>query len=1111
VSSYSIYRGPSSKGLGEAPGVTVDHGEQFLDAPEELWKKQPDGLLDRIRPWLTLDARGQDHSQLGDKLEAWSCFSFEHATRGLRFVARLAGAGTYDRRPAYFAHGRAWPVAECRPTSDPGTLIGRSDAFSPPWREAQLPFEERPVDPEVLEWCKVLEADSEKVAATNLLAFLYQARVTRKPIVMAVPVREFVIGSALHKLVAFARAGLPWELKADSRIRVYTSMPSTFLQSLKADLIVIPEDLAGEAMRASPDAVLLDRMCQPHTGASMEGARPIEPYRRYAETVVERFQDTPARLFVPALFPFTGRVVAGVDISVDGPPPGAAITSIGNLYDLIATAGDDELADKLLRFLFRQANKNAKIEQPWETMVLAEDWARLPAAAIKEIVRSEPATGDAKALQERARKAATDRKLSVELPDGASAARILQFYADKLISESLARQRVRECDPQEIFDLLRAGSGVTERLVKLLGDMPLPENWVTELPSLGTSSEAVQRLIGAASILVLVGSAWDALLRRALARLLREGAPNEGLAEQLAQFPPPSTTDGRLLMAEIMFRGKPETAKQTIEQILKATDRDVRRAVVEKLDDPAYGCLADAKIPPDWDRDVWDLLLQLSDVRLRQIPPTRLVKRLDPDKQIPRRLIGILDEHLTGEMGRLETLLSQQRMPSETDLNLCLQTTKALISFKQWMRWRSDTKVLPGTLRSCAKAWAIATRGCEVGFENWKQAVRRDLARLDGQEIRQMNTLCGESFRWPIVHLFEQEQLDDLIAMASGVPGTLALVASTMKAEFSQVETRANLEVPPNLLRYLESGDSLPPQWSLQEVQIFLKYAQSSSARSRAATAVLKFMQTDSRAVAVAMDFRLWDAEGFLPGLFSILYHGNIAPVPADALDRIIGGLPPAPKFKVDHTHLRELSAAYVRKGYTGIGGWLNPPVGVGQLHQDAITSLITGDAKMGIWVEYASIIQHTPGADPLGDLVEQLWQLSSGQQEQLDRCGARVFLDACRKHPILLNASSRKRVPALEIAAFLQRTDNIGTIALNLLIIGALRAPDPERYWQAFLDTMQTCRRRKGLRNPDRVSDAITLIVQRRRDWGRDQWMSNELLRILKNRTAEGRRKLTV
>src|SRR6185312_7653664 len=171
-SSLSVYRGQSRKGIGEGPDNPIAQGEQYLAAHPSLAK---DGeLLASIRPWMSLDSDPADHQRLGDRLEGWSCFHY----RNLQFVVRLASAGTYDRRAAYFAHGRAWSLGSFMLGFDPGPHLGRSDAFETPWRDDSTG--ERVVEPSPA-LVRPQQIAAEPAVAAIYLGHLFQAVVRRYP------------------------------------------------------------------------------------------------------------------------------------------------------------------------------------------------------------------------------------------------------------------------------------------------------------------------------------------------------------------------------------------------------------------------------------------------------------------------------------------------------------------------------------------------------------------------------------------------------------------------------------------------------------------------------------------------------------------------------------------------------------------------------------------------------------------------------------------------------------------------------------------------------------------------------------------------------------------
>ena len=124
-----VYRGQSTKGIGEGPGQSVAHGEQYLDASKNLKDAK---LLEVIRPWMTLDSDPVDHERLKDGLEAWPASGGPAGNRG----TAGALAGVYDLRVAYFSQGFAWDLdSPMSPGFDPGLFLGQSEAFEKPWRD----------------------------------------------------------------------------------------------------------------------------------------------------------------------------------------------------------------------------------------------------------------------------------------------------------------------------------------------------------------------------------------------------------------------------------------------------------------------------------------------------------------------------------------------------------------------------------------------------------------------------------------------------------------------------------------------------------------------------------------------------------------------------------------------------------------------------------------------------------------------------------------------------------------------------------------------------------------------------------------------------------------
>jgi hypothetical protein len=279
--SLSVYRGQSRWGMGEGPGRPVAQGEQYLEADPPLERDAE--LLDAIRPWMSLDSDPADHQALGGRLEAWSFFTY----RGRQLVARLVSAGIYDRRAAYFAHGRLWPL-DVSPGFDPGLHIGRSEAFVNSWR-AEDRGRRAPEPEPALSGVERISAET-KVAAL-FLAHLLQSCIRLRPLIVLAPLSEFATGAPLYSLLSFSRGALPADLRQQCRVRLFTRTPELFLRDSGPVLIAVPEDMRENVQSVCRDARLIDRQ-----GRSLSG-EPLESLaEEYACALVKRACRTPQGL-----------------------------------------------------------------------------------------------------------------------------------------------------------------------------------------------------------------------------------------------------------------------------------------------------------------------------------------------------------------------------------------------------------------------------------------------------------------------------------------------------------------------------------------------------------------------------------------------------------------------------------------------------------------------------------------------------------------------------------------------------------------------------------------------------------------------------------------------
>ena len=364
--SLSVYRGQSRQGIGEGPERPIAHGEQYLQASPAL--AQNGELLDAIRPWMSLDSDPADHQKLQDRLESWSCFR----AQGFRFVVRLAAAGIYDRRAAYFAHGRAWSLGRPVPGFDPGLHLGRTEAFEQPWSEYAQARRVADLAPLLVRPAQIA---AETQVGASFLAHLFQSCVQRRSLIIAAPVTEFAAGSPLHALISFARGGLPTDLKRNCNVRIYTTTPELFLGQLGATLLALPEAFAGQALSVRRDATLLDR-----SGNVLSGPLPDSRALAYAEAVLERAIRIPEGLGV-----FAERFHER--LSHPGLPDESEIRAVQITYNLaVALAGSEQERVELLRNYLPRAAQKAGPGVDWERLLIPQEWISFPSDALKDLV-----------------------------------------------------------------------------------------------------------------------------------------------------------------------------------------------------------------------------------------------------------------------------------------------------------------------------------------------------------------------------------------------------------------------------------------------------------------------------------------------------------------------------------------------------------------------------------------------------------------------------------------------------------------------------------------------------------------------------------------------------
>ncbi|HEX4960922.1 MAG TPA: hypothetical protein VF173_08795 [Thermoanaerobaculia bacterium] len=1099
--TFSIYRGQSRTGIGEGPGnPPVPHGEQYLAADGPL---AADGeLLTAARPWMTPDWRVTDEQELGERIEAWSYF--RHGP--LRLVVRLAAAGIYDRRTAYFAHGRAFLAEELAGACDPGAYLGCSEAFDEPWRDGQRPPAKTLPPPELV---RPDQVQSEPGVAGALLAHLYQGLVSGYPIVVAVPVAEFQAGSPLHALVSFARAALPLPLKIDCRLRVFTRLPELFLRHLRADLIVIPEKEAGDALAARRDATLLDRR-----GVCREGREISREAADYAEAVLRRFMAFKGG----GLLAFSGAI--GAYLPKDRLPGEQEIARIPALYNfLIARTDPAKLGEWLKSGLLKKVD-DRPTGLPWDQLIRPEDWRALSFDDLTELLLTEATGEEARRLVQRAEAEARQperrEQISEDRLHDVRAERRPELLARLLAGPSGERPLVAP----EVAARLSISLSLTELLATAGTAAPLlaaelaagllgqragdvaglaaaaREPEVAGVLARATSSGALSpdwalRLLeetgepaviqAAAEILpaAVASLPWQAALQPLFDRLLALPALPASLQVPLAAAlrradptDPASGLHDWLILTELLVRsgapearGAVEAAWRTAETLSDAGDR---RDFVRKVADPVWQSLrpgrlvsVDGRFSPAWAESFTDTLLQSAEVR-DQMSTTALLM-------------------LAGGRAEIGSWLDP-RMKSDPP-----EITAELLEAGLWSLWRSRSGLDETGLRRAALAWMTskiwAKRSSpQVRLEDWKQ-VMSDLGQLNAADLRDLFT--GRPARparpvWPWITPFQDEQLKDLSQAAQSDLGVLAELAESLDPEhdlkylpkeriFEHVLALADppggRELPGNALAYLAESQRSAPATSLSPRQAALLYDQTHHRQERAAAAVRQsvkdFLDRDPLAALQAAD-RLPEWGGELLGAIRRWQAKN----PQEAQRGESG--------EILRRRLRPAEKSSVRP----------------QLHP-VVRALLEGDGRNACWKklseEMTSYVGTATGLHPLAQIAAGLREsypfLNGSEREALESRGWNVFAAVAKTHCTILRQPLQKGapLPALELASLMLPRLGLGRVALRLLFLDAARPHiGQEEWWGSLLAGVAGCRQNGGLRQPgDREEVALALIYQ--------------------------------
>jgi len=1091
--SLSVYRGQSGMGQGEGPGRAVVHGEQFMHVARELYDGE---LLDAIRPWMTLDSDPADHQRLNDQLEAWSWFPAGNYC----FVVRLISAGIYDRRAAYFAHGRAWRRQGLPPGFDPGLHVGRSDAFDPPWRD------ERPgtrLPDELPSLVRAEQLEAERTTASFFLGHLLQAVVEKYPLIIAAPIAEFATGRSLHALIGFARGGLPAELRADCRIRVYSRFPDLFLRHLGANLVVVPEDAASAALSSRPNATLLNRQGIKFFGKDLES-----PNYDYASALIERAIKIPQ-----GLTHFTERVR---DV-----PSAETARTLQITYNLaFAFAGPEEHRGKLLREYLPRAAEKLGPGLDWHQLIREREWESFPADVLIDqlLVDATDFSAARRELLRAVEDGAAARKLRVDgrlagwwsADDSGKAVRLAELLAHEpqLVDEQLAAERIADVPlgrfPQPLLQAVIRAEANTGRLARRAQQS-------ADLARAACDWDVFQLLTDAVS-----KGRCEPDWARAYVRLASPDILSEAACRWLA--------NGRFF--EHAWGNVPRNLLDRLRTLELAPslasplrDAALRLDPLEHLE--VYLRLADvlARIDPNdpvLTRKLWRALPQMTDSRSRAFLEGIVFDDAWPSVRMEALELRTL--LLLGAMFEKDESLN--RLYAELDRRMRLDVESAsaeLVRSGWWYFWRCRSQLRPGDeedaelLRRSAFVWLSSdtwSDGRQATLEAWNRALA-DLPSLTGDELARMRD-GGGCARWPWIPPFEDEQLLDLISRVDDL-GALAELADAVTPD--RMTTHDGKPVSESVLALSDFAKDVSTgafAWlverrdgvrrevlSLEQsgslwTRVVHRKEKALEARIEAVTSL--FGQELERALAAADNPSLWSDGRFLAKVAHWVQQcGSVEAIGAAALRRIgsrIDGVPDSRPASPSPTLVRQL----VEQGFDQVARLLHPErqaaIRADEMSDAIIDAMHANRVEDPAWRRLAAKLKELQPVEerhPLTLLASRIHnKRQSSHDEWLDLAqrGWRTFLTAADVHPELTNALMIPPHPDSPVLPLLRLSDSmlgsgaLGTAALQLVFAAHPVWRSETKCWRGLLQAMRVFARHGDVASPDDRHDAALALI---------------------------------
>jgi hypothetical protein len=406
-------------------------------------------------------------------------------------------------------------------------------------------------------------------------------------------------------------------------------------------------------------------------------------------------------------------------------------------------------------------------------------------------------------------------------------------------------------------------------------------------------------------------------------------------------------------------------------------------------------------------------------------------------------------------------------------------------------------------------------------LEDWR-AVMADLpGNLSGRAVKRLRTEGGIRYRpWPWVPLFEEEQLQDLIAKAADL-GALAELAEDVQAE----EVFRDLGVPSH--RYVLAHSSfatklpdgalawlmyprphpLPPPLDLPSSGRLWRAAghresEALEARLEALKAALRIGEIEA-VLDAADEPDLWGRGEFLAELADwMCARGSLADIGSDVADRINRSLngvpshyPEEPSLKLIH----ELDRNFLSRAARLLSPSLHDEVQRATLLETVLRALAQGSEDAGCWQELEAEVARSLASDeaggphPLAELARQIRELPPGERWAIRERGWATFAAAAQRFPGLLGFHLRSRaiLPAFDLAASLSYPGGWGSAALQVIDHPGSRGQRWKlEWWMGIVSGLRTWQRRSGAGDPeDRDDAALGLIRERLSELGEKEW----------------------